>query len=134
MTIEIVDLGESVGEGLFTSDGTKVKMRKFVLLKTIDRAMLIHGPVHAYPYHANLIDAYCAANEIATHWQNQPDLVEIDDVGIAVRGGGWIEYDPQKQQLRFGGRSTAYGKYDNALLSRFVDRSSDFSRFQVHLR
>ena len=104
---------------------------KFIQILTQSMYYLVTGPLAEYPYHANLVDAFCTQREIPCGWVRRPDLVEIYDVQTRIRGGGFIEIDLVNRQIAFGGKSTAYGKYKADELSFLIEHNDFFNGFKI---
>ncbi len=132
--IEIVDYGEPSGKGLnLLSDGQSAAW-KFLIVENHVALFFLVGPLAEYPYHANLLDAFCADREIPAHWENKPDLLKLDDNNFSVRGGGWIQFDPNRNRLVFSGRSTAYGEFESELVREVVGSNSLFQHHETIIR
>lgn len=104
---------------------------KFVVIEQGGVLHLVFGLVTEYPYHANLIDRFCEDSEIATGWIKKPDLVEVYDDSVSIRGGGYIDFDPHKNIARFSGYSTAYGSYDLSDVRLVTDSDEFFAGYSV---
>jgi hypothetical protein len=98
---------------------------KFVVIERDEILHLVLGLVSDFPYHANLVDRFCTANEIPSCWVKKPDLVEVYDNSVSIRGGGYLEITPHKNTVSFSGYSTAYGRYEPADV-RLVAETHDF--------
>jgi len=97
---------------------------KFILIENVTSCWLVFGPLSTYRYHAQLVQRFCVINDIGFSWVKKPDLVEVLDGDIEVKGGGIIAFEKDKLLLKFGSHSTAYGKFDNALLDVFIENST----------
>ncbi len=107
---------------------------KFVLLTDSDCANLVFGTLDSFPYHANLVDQFCIENNLASAWERKPDMVTILEEDCQIQGGGWMEIDPISHQMKFFGRSTAYGRFDPVLLNQVLTEHSLFSPYHITVR
>ena len=102
---------------------------KFVLVWDEQCLYLLFGPPSEFPYHAFLLNRFCADNQIPSSWVKQPDVVEVHAPHIHIRGGGWMEIDFDSRSARFEGQSRAYGEYDRAGLVDLVENHSFFDEY-----
>ncbi|MDF1544490.1 MAG: hypothetical protein P1R58_05240 [bacterium] len=123
-----------VDDDLFGGSQPSKLICKFVLLNNGRGANLVFGPLDNFPYHANLVDQFCIENNIAATWERKPDLVAILQEDWLVQGGGWMEIDPISKQMKFFGRSTAYGRFDPALLNQVLTEHTLFSPYHITVR
>jgi|GEM_PF-826523 len=123
-------LGRLSGITAYSRDCKDPVTCKFVVLLDAGTPVLIYGPVDEFPYHANLVAAFCESKAIAAAWVRKPDLVEIYDQHVEIDGGGWLSIEPFDSQLKLYGHSTAYGGFSfpqvSSLIST-VDALADFS-------
>ena len=106
---------------------------KFVVVKHDEILHLVIGCISEYPYHANLLDRFCAIRGIASSWIKKPDYVEIYDDSVEIRGGGHIVLDMEKETALFSGYSTAYGCYEPSDIRLVTDCHDFFSGYQVEI-
>ena len=106
---------------------------KFLVVETADETVLLAGPVSQYPYHADLIEQFCDRHEIPCSWVRKPDLLEVYDPDVNIRGGGHILIDCPEHRMKLGGRSTAYGAFDPGDLAEIVRADSFFEGFEVEI-
>ena len=92
------------------------------------------GSVSEFGYHANLVDRFCSQQGTAAAWVRKPDLVEVLDPDVAVRGGGWMKLDPSTSSVEIYGGSTAYGRFDPEMVGALVDREPFFRDKQVVIK
>ena len=130
MKTEVVDL--SVDGNL--SSGPPAMVAKFVLVEHDDLISLVFGPVDRYRYHAALLDRFCQDRDIPTAWVKKPDLVEVFDDSLEIRGGGWIEVDPDKRRVKLYGYSTAYGRFHSDQALKTVASHPAFAEFTIKVR
>jgi hypothetical protein len=131
MRVRIVDLIESE-----QSDKPDLKgdiTCKFLLVQSPDEAVLIYGTVSNYPYHAQLVERFCADEKIPSGWIKKPDLIEIYDTSIEIAGGGWMKINKDKKRLRFSGESSAYGNFKQSLLRDIINAGDDFTNWQIKI-
>ena len=132
--IRVIDYGETNGTGLKDYDGGANASWKFLIVEDDVGLFFLVGPLSEYPYHANLLDAFCSDRDIPAHWQNKPDMLLLDNDAYAVCGGGWVQYDAGRNRLIFSGRSTAYGGFEPDIVREIVDTSDLPSRYDVIVR
>jgi hypothetical protein len=65
------------------------------------------------------VQGFCVINDIGFSWVKKPDMVEVLDDDIEIKGGGVIAFEENKMSLKFSSHSTAYGKFDKVLLEEF---------------
>ncbi len=128
MVPAIIDLDD-----LLHSNHVKKHVGKFVLIHSDSEITLIYGLLKHYPYHANLVEQFCAMNELASAWEHKPDQYHIFDHSYKICGGGYFEIDPVTKQIVFYGASTAYGKYDERQLRDIIKSTPGFSGYSVRL-
>jgi hypothetical protein len=116
------------------NDSEAAVKNKFVLITHGDVIVLLIGPVDLYPYHAALVERYCRDNEIPVSWAHKPDLLEIFDRDVHVRGGGQLDIFPQDGILKIYGFSSAYGPYNSEYLKRFISSHPFFASFSVRVK
>ena len=104
---------------------------KFVIISHYNQLILICGLLKEYPYHANLVDRYCADNEVASSWTKRPDLHEVFDSDCVVEGGGWIEVDRISRQVKLFGESTVYGACRRGDLNHLFTSDPTFAGYTV---
>lgn len=85
---------------------------KFVLVVWQNCLILVIGPVARFPYHANLLEKFCKSHQLPCVWTDRPAMLEVLDQKLRILGGGWAELQPKQKEIRFRGRSTAYGKFN----------------------
>lgn len=102
---------------------------KFLLVWDEQRLYLLFGPPSEFPYHAFLLDRFCADHQIPSSWVKQPDVVEVHAPHIHVRGGGWMEIDRDGRTVRLDGQSRAYGDYDRAGLVDLLENHPFFDGY-----
>ncbi len=107
---------------------------KFVFLLHRDVLTMVAGPIINYPYHATLIDKFCRDNQIPSAWVHKPDLVEIFDPLVQVKGGGHLDIYPEREVINIYGYSTAYGPFNSEYMKRFITEHPFFSHFSVRVR
>jgi len=122
---EIPDAGEAHDKPLVC---------KMMIIAIAGTAHLVFGPVSEFGYHADLVDRFCSQRDIAAAWVRKPDIVEILQQDVQIRGGGWMKIDRSKSLIEIYGRSTAYGRFDKKLLKLLVDREPFFSNSRVRIR
>jgi hypothetical protein len=104
---------------------------KFVLIETPDALNFVCGPISEYRYHANLVAGFCNRENIGALWERKPDLVEILDTEVRVRGGGHIQLDLLARKMKIHGRSTAYGPYNPDHLVELADSTKFFDDYEL---
>jgi hypothetical protein len=114
--------------------GGSAVQNKFVLLTHGDIIVMLMGPVDSFPYHATLVERYCRDNEIPACWVHKPDLLEIFDRDVEVRGGGQLDIFPEDGILKIYGFSSAYGPCNSEYLKKFISGHSFFASFSVRVK
>lgn len=104
---------------------------KFLLIHNVDKAWLVFGALSEYKYHANLAAKFYDINDVPYHWVKKPDLIEIDCSEYKIKGGGRMRHLHKSKRLEFAGHSTAYGKFDLALLKEFLAEFEAFRGYEV---
>ncbi len=106
---------------------------KFVIIERDDVVHLVFGLLSDYPYHANLIDRFCLEGEIPSGWIKKPDVVEVYDDSVQIRGGGYVVISPGRQTALFSGYSTAYGCYEPSDVKLVTDNHRFFADYSVDI-
>jgi hypothetical protein len=107
---------------------------KFVVIDHEGRLVLVHGSLKEYPYHASLIHEYCESHDLAAAWLKKPDVIEIYHPEVAIRGGGWLEFDQHARRVSIYGFSTAYGKYSASDVRHILQSSDCFNGYRITLK
>jgi hypothetical protein len=127
MNFETIDLSDNNGG----PPSDKEETCKFVLISSDDQMSLVFGPVADYPYHANLVHRYCELRNVPAMWAREPDLVEICEPSYEIAGGGYMKLNRTKNTAKFGGFSTAYGRFRDADLNRILSEDPYFGQFSA---
>ncbi len=98
---------------------------KFVIIEATDARYLVLGPVARYKYHAGLVKRFCELQGVACLTVKKPDLVEVVERGVRIRGGGRVRFDKPSGVVHFFDSSRAYGQFDRDELTEILG-SSDF--------
>ncbi len=94
---------------------------KFVLLtKGLDLHFIL-SPIQLHPYHANIVYQYLQVEGRGKVEAVSSSGCRILTKGWSVRGGGYYSVQPWIKTLTLMGKSTAFGKYEAALLEPFID-------------
>ncbi|RKX25847.1 MAG: hypothetical protein DRP45_04990 [Candidatus Zixiibacteriota bacterium] len=104
---------------------------KFVVIDSGDLRHLVLGDLGKYPYHANLVDAFCTERDVPAAWVKNPDLVEVYDQDTEVLGGGMMQIDMEARLLKVYGSSSAYGGFKGDDLANPLESEACFSHFRV---
>ena len=107
---------------------------KFVILDYRERLYLIYGPVSEYPYHANLLEQFCREQGIPNSWASKPTMLNLFDKETKIRGGGYAEISTGAREVKFGGHSTAYGRFVRADLETILAQHSLVDGFSTVIR
>ncbi len=107
---------------------------KFVVIGYDSENHLVFGPVREYPYHANLVEVFCSQNELAGSWERKPDMFNVFEEDVMLRGGGYLVVQSKTRKVEFSGRSTAYGAFRAADVKAIVTGSPLFADFRVVIR
>ncbi|MBN1212991.1 MAG: hypothetical protein JXA92_10470 [candidate division Zixibacteria bacterium] len=127
--LELIDYRNDDGD----ESGATLR-NKFVIMTHRDIAALVMGPVTRYPYHAALLERYCIDNKIPASWAHKPDLLEIFDREVQLKGGGLLDIYPQDKILKIYGFSSAYGPYSSDYLKKFINGHPFFTPFSVRVK
>lgn len=125
-------ISDAALEALRQQDGGRSAW-KFVIIDRPDVRHFVCGPISRFPYHANLVGRWCNQYEIGAIWGRRPDLVEILDTDIQIRGGGQIKLDLGSERLKIYGRSTAYGPYQPEHLECLPDSNAFFREYDLEI-
>ncbi len=107
---------------------------KFVLLANETENFLIFGSLHSYNYHAKLVEKFCLDRNISSKWQRQPDLYNVDDETLGIKGGGWFKFDFFQKTLLAAGSSTAYGRFDENIFEQFNNNNLIYNNFKINIK
>jgi hypothetical protein len=114
------------------NDSDSIQVAKFILIKKEDEVCLMFGLLKQFPYHAILVEHYCAVEKIETGtWEVKPDFYDVNNSRIKIKGGGWVEINVRDKSLKFFGVSKAYGPFDKANLVHVLSNHHYFSPFSV---
>lgn len=114
--------------------GRTQQVWKFVVVQAGADFHFVTGPIDQYPYHAHLVAQFCDKNDIPSTWVKRPDLVEIHDPGVKIRGGGQLHIDLKQNQMKLHGHSTAYGPFSADEVDEAVCSDPFFAGFKVLVR
>jgi hypothetical protein len=104
---------------------------KFIVIEHAGALNLVIGPVSDFRYHAALVDRFCSVNELPSGWVRKPDLLEIYDASVAIRGGGLAELDFSDKTCVVHGHSAAYGGFKASDIRQFLGSHALFETYQV---
>ena len=104
---------------------------KFVLARHNQSILILFGAIESYAYHANILDAYCTRENIATNWDAQPDMLSVFDDQFSILGGGWFEHNKVENSFLFFGQSKAYGKFESSDLNYLLTQDEYFNGFKI---
>jgi hypothetical protein len=131
--VQLVNLGSDNSSNLSgLIDGARGDW-KFVIIDTKDARYLVLGPVSKFKYHAGMVKYFCELRNIACLTVKKPDLVQILDQAVLVRGGGRVRFDEPSETLHFYDSSRAYGSFSRYDLSPILDQSGLFEDLLVHI-
>ena len=117
--------------GLTPDEGSTALRCKFVIVTTKDEISLVFGSLKDYPYHANLVERFCATHNIPSGWEHRPDVYALYVKGVRTHGGGNFVFDHAAMTLRVSGRSSAYGAYNDERLRLVLGESPAFSGWRI---
>jgi hypothetical protein len=103
---------------------------KFVQLRNGDKEYLVFSPTAVTPYHADIIERFCADRDIEGVYDARTKRFNIRDREWTVAGGGKYERDSLGKRIRLYDNSMAYGRFDSrGLLARIhkVDALKDYT-------
>lgn len=89
---------------------------KFVVLADARRTHLALSSIEKTPFHAQIVQDYLESRGLAQVEAPDGNDCRILTPGWRILGGGYYEIDRENRQLRFFGRSTAFGRYPRELL------------------
>jgi hypothetical protein len=107
---------------------------KFVIIDNQGTLALVFGPVDRLPYHANLVDRFCADHGIASSWVKRPDHVEINEPGVRILGGGDLRINSRERSMVLAGASRAYGFFPADSVRQIVAEDPFFQGFAVTVK
>jgi hypothetical protein len=96
---------------------------KFIIIESRDMRYLVLGPISSFKYHAFLVTRFCEQHGLRCHTVKKPDLVEILDNAVVVRGGGRVRFDEGMKSLVFFDSSRAYGSFSGGDLRKILSES-----------
>ena len=94
---------------------------KFVLLVQDRTLHLVLSPVDFTPYHANIVWQYLQAEGRGKVEEAGEGGCRIVSRDWKVKGGGYYQVQNWLHHMRLHGKSTAFGKYSEALLAPHRD-------------
>lgn len=92
---------------------------KFVLLTKGKDLHLVLSPLSLTPYHANIVYQYLQVEGRGKVEAVSSSGCRILSKGWQVQGGGFYQVQHWLHTLKFGGKSTAFGKYTASLLEPY---------------
>lgn len=106
---------------------------KFVVIADAERLYLVVGPIKEFPYHANLVERFCNGRGILTAWVGKPDLVDILDSTVRIKGGGLLKIDGNRKAINLGGVSRAYGRFLPEDLDGLLEADPFFAGYDISI-
>ena len=106
---------------------------KFILISSSTTYYLVFGALHTYNYHAQLLEKFCQDYNIESKWQKHPDQYKLLDSKYHMKGGGWFHFDFGEKILTVKGISTAYGRFDEFIISEFSKKNQIFRDFKIKI-
>ena len=115
--------------------GSRVETRtlicKFVLIRRADCLHFVVGPVADFRYHADLVERFCNHESIPATWVQRPDVMEVLDSEVQMKGGGVLEINYGNHTMELSGMSKAYGGFQAGDLADFVKTDPFFAGYRV---
>lgn len=108
------------------TDTSQASDGKFVLLINTGILHVVLSPVSKTPYHANIVYQYLEVEGRGHVEAVSSSGCRILTPGWKVQGGGYFETQHWLHALIFSGKSTAFGKYHDALLQPFSEDIPEF--------
>ena len=102
MNVNVIDIDDIFQSHTFIIS-PKRPANKFVILKNSDLLIFITGKIDKFPYHAQLIEWFCNKNNLAFSWSHKPDFLEIYEYDYSIWGGGYVNFNQDKQKYEFYG-------------------------------
>lgn len=100
---------------------TPEEQGKFVLLVKGRSLHLVLSPVSLTPYHANIVEHYLVGEGLGEVQSAGEAGCRILSPGWEVKGGGYYHVQNWLHHLLLHGKSTAFGKYREAVLLPHLD-------------
>ncbi|HUV31491.1 MAG TPA: hypothetical protein VMY05_10430 [Acidobacteriota bacterium] len=130
----VIDFSDTAASSTEKDAGHKQVVCKFMLLSVSGLVHLVFGSVKRFAYHADLVDRFCTERGIAAVWMKRPDVMEVFDPEVRLLGGGWMKINRARSEIDIYGRSTAYGRFDDAMIERVTGSDSFFASCRVRIR
>lgn len=104
---------------------------KFVQIRCGGTLYLVLSPKALTKYHGNIIERFCMDQGLEGGYDKDGGKFVITDRAWEVLGGGKFDRDNDAGTITLHGDSTAYGRFDAALLRASVDGLPDLAGLRV---
>jgi len=110
-----------------------LRQGKFVLIRNANTTTryTVFAPLEMANYHANIVERFCQAQNIAGRYNNKRDVFEVWDEHWQVVGGGRWRLDTERNTLAIFATSMAYGSLDLPSLAAELSAIQAFNGVRV---
>jgi len=126
-----IDYSEKYYQEAAKSAAPNRRFGKFVQIRNNDTEYLVFSPKELTPYHADLVERFCAEKGLEGSYNEKNKSFVINETAWGVAGGGKFEIDDNEKFIRIYDDSMAYGRFDSEGLREKILSISGMSDYTV---
>ena len=131
MKVIFVDYAETYYQEVAKTAVPDKRTGKFVQIRNNDTEYLVFSPKELTPYHAGLVERFCAEKGLKGSYDNTNKSFAMHESDWFVVGGGKFEIDNTEKCIRLYDNSLAYGRFDSKELRGKIHSISGMSDYKV---
>ena len=113
MKVIFIDYSEKYFRDIAKTTVPDRRSGKFVQIRNNETEYLVFSPKELTPYHADLVERFCAEKRLAGSYNEKNKSFVIHETAWIIAGGGKFEIDDAEKFIRIYDNSMAYGKFDS---------------------
>ncbi|TAN44686.1 MAG: hypothetical protein EPN22_05695 [Nitrospirae bacterium] len=129
----IVDYSKAIDAKTPVAGDQSGSSGKFVQIRHEDSEYIVFAPKETAPYHADIIEKFCAEMGIDGFLDKQEKRFEIHDPAWDIVGGGKFEMDRQGLYVRLYDNSMAYGKFERDGMEDKLRGTEEFAGYEIRV-
>ncbi len=131
MEIVLVDYIEAYYSGAAKTVVTDKISGKFIQIRNKQTEYLVFSPKELTPYHANLVEKFCRDRGLKGAYRGEGKRFDIREPEWKIVGGGKIDIDKSRKQIRLYDNSLAYGRFDSKGLAEKIRLTEKFPDYEA---
>jgi len=131
MKVIFVDYSEIYYQDVAKTAVLEKRTGKFVQIRNNDTEYLVFSPKELTPYHAGLVERFCADKGLKGSYDDKNKSFEVHEPDWVVVGGGKFEIDNTEKCIRLYDDSMAYGRFDSKGLKEKIHSIFELTGYAV---